>query len=81
MGRGFFQFLKVLKTHCEDLSAVTVGMVCVLIDPLLISNFARLSLRKTKTDKKESRPNSYLESEQRMVNYPIIARAAFCSSL
>jgi transposase len=29
------------------------GMVCVLINPLLISNFARLSLRKTKTDKKD----------------------------
>jgi len=72
-GEGFSQFLKVLKTHCEDLSGVTVGMestgcyhinlfaflcsegmVCVVINPLLISNFARLSLRKTKTDKKDA---------------------------
>jgi uncharacterized membrane protein len=28
-------------------------MVCVVINPLLISNFARLSLRKTITDKKD----------------------------
>jgi transposase len=72
-GEGFSQFLEVLKTHCEDLSGVTVGMestgcyhinlfaflcsegmVCVVINPLLISNFARLSLRKTKTDKKDA---------------------------
>jgi transposase len=72
-GEGFSQSLKVLKTHCEDLSGVTVGMestgcyhinlfallcsegiVCVVINPLLISNFARLSLRKTKTDKKDA---------------------------
>jgi transposase len=72
-GEGFSQFLKVLKTHCKDLSGVTVGMestgcyhinlfaflcseeiVCVVINPLLISNFARLSLRKTKTDKKDA---------------------------
>ncbi len=72
-GEGFSQFLKGLKTHCEDLSGVTVGMestgcyhinlfaflcsegiVCVVINPLLISNFARLSLRKTKTDKKDA---------------------------
>ncbi len=30
------------------------GMVCIVINPLLISNFARLSLRKTKTDKKDA---------------------------
>jgi transposase len=72
-GEGFSQFLKGLKTHCEDLSGVTVGMestgcyhinlfgflcsegmVCAVINPLLISNFARLSLRKTKTDKKDA---------------------------
>ena len=72
-GEGFSQFLKVLKTQCEDLSGVTVGMestgcyhinlfaflcsegmVCVVINPLLITNFARLSLRKTKTDKKDA---------------------------
>ena len=72
-GEGFSQFLKLLKTHCEYLSGVTVGMestgcyhiilfaflcsegmVCVVINPLLISNFARLSLRKTKTDKKDA---------------------------
>ena len=72
-GEGFSQFLKVLKTVCEDLSGVTVGMestgcyhinlfaflcsegiICVVINPLLISNFARLSLRKTKTDKKDA---------------------------
>ena len=72
-GEGFSQFLKVLKTYCEDFSGVTVGMestgcyhinlfaflcsegmVCVVINPLLISNFARLSLRKTKTDKKDA---------------------------
>ena len=73
-GGGFFQFLKMLKTHGEDFSKVTVGMestgcyhinlfaflcsegiVCVVINPLLICNFARLSLRKTKTDKKDAR--------------------------
>jgi transposase len=72
-GEGFSEFLKVLKTHGEDLSGVTVGMestgcyhinlfaflcsegiACVVINPLLISNFARLSLRKTKTDKKDA---------------------------
>jgi transposase len=30
------------------------GMACVVINPLLIANFARLSLRKTKTDKKDA---------------------------
>jgi transposase len=30
------------------------GIVCVVINPLLISNFTRLSLRKTKTDKKDA---------------------------
>ena len=30
------------------------GIHCVVINPLLISNFARLSLRKTKTDKKDA---------------------------
>ncbi len=72
-GEGFSRLLNMLKTHCGDLSEVTVGMestgcyhinlfaflcsegiVCVVINPLLISNFARLSLRKTKTDKKDA---------------------------
>ena len=72
-GEGFSRLLNMLKTHCGDLSRVTVGMestgcyhinlfaflcsegiVCVVINPLLISNFARLSLRKTKTDKKDA---------------------------
>ena len=30
------------------------GIACVVINPLLIANFARLSLRKTKTDKKDA---------------------------
>jgi transposase len=30
------------------------GIPCVVINPLLIANFARLSLRKTKTDKKDA---------------------------
>ena len=30
------------------------GIVCMVINPLLIANFARLSLRKTKTDKKDA---------------------------
>ncbi len=30
------------------------GISCVVINPLLIANFARLSLRKTKTDKKDA---------------------------
>ncbi len=30
------------------------GIRCVVINPLLITNFARLSLRKTKTDKKDA---------------------------
>ena len=72
-GEGFSRLLNTLKTHCKDLSGVTVGMestgcyhtnlfaflcsegiACVVINPLLISNFARLSLRKTKTDKKDA---------------------------
>ena len=72
-GEGFSRLLNTLKTHCKDLSEVTVGMestgcyhtnlfaflcsegiACVVINPLLISNFARLSLRKTKTDKKDA---------------------------
>ena len=72
-GEGFSRLSTMLKTHCEDLSEVTVGMestgcyhinlfaflcsegiACVVINPLLISNFARLSLRKTKTDKKDA---------------------------
>ena len=72
-GQGFSRLLNILKTHCKDLSEVTVGLestgcyhinlfaflcsegiACVVINPLLISNFARLSLRKTKTDKKDA---------------------------
>ena len=72
-GEGFSRLFNMLKTHCGDLSEVTVGMestgcyhinlfaflcsegiVCVVINPLLITNFARLSLRKTKTDKKDA---------------------------
>jgi transposase len=72
-GEGFSRLLTILKTHCKDLSEVTVGMestgcyhinlfaflcsegiACVVINPLLISNFARLSLRKTQTDKKDA---------------------------
>ncbi len=30
------------------------GIVCFIVNPLLISNYAKLSLRKTKTDKKDS---------------------------
>ncbi len=30
------------------------GMACVVVNPLLITHFARLSLRKTKTDKKDA---------------------------
>jgi transposase len=30
------------------------GVTCVVVNPLLITNFARLSLRKTKTDKKDA---------------------------
>ncbi|MFA4919811.1 MAG: IS110 family transposase, partial [Thermodesulfovibrionales bacterium] len=30
------------------------GVSCVVVNPLLITNFARLSLRKTKTDKKDA---------------------------
>ena len=31
------------------------GIPCVIINPLLVANFGRLSLRKTKTDKKDAR--------------------------
>jgi transposase len=34
---------------------VSKGIEAVVVNPLLISNFARLSLRKTKTDKKDAR--------------------------
>lgn len=30
------------------------GIACVVVNPLLITNFSRLSLRKTKTDKKDA---------------------------
>lgn len=30
------------------------GIACIVVNPLLITNFARLSLRKTKTDKKDA---------------------------
>lgn len=72
-GEGFSRFLDRVKTHCGNLSEVTVamestgcyhinlfsflsseGIPCVVINPLLITNFARLSLRKTKTDKKDA---------------------------
>jgi transposase len=72
-GEGFSQFLKTVKSHCQNLSEVTVAMEstgcyhinlfaflcserigCVVINPLLVANFARLSLRKTKTDKKDA---------------------------
>jgi transposase len=32
----------------------SAGILCVVINPLLITNFTRLSLRKTKTDKKDA---------------------------
>ncbi len=72
-GEGFSRFLNTVKSHCQNLSEVTVamestgcyhinlfaflcseGMACGVINPLLIANFARLSLRKTKTDKKDA---------------------------
>jgi transposase len=72
-GEGFSRFLSTVKSHCKNLSEVTVamestgcyhinlfsflsseGIPCVVINPLLITNFARLSLRKTKTDKKDA---------------------------
>jgi len=72
-GAGFSRFLNTVKSHCENLSEVTVamestgcyhinlfaflcseGIACVVINPLLVANFARLSLRKTKTDKKDA---------------------------
>jgi transposase len=72
-GEGFSLFLSTVKSHCKNLSEVTVamestgcyhinlfsflsseGIPCVVINPLLITNFARLSLRKTKTDKKDA---------------------------
>jgi len=34
---------------------ISKGMATVVVNPLLISNFARLSLRKTKTDKKDAK--------------------------
>ncbi|MBI4684056.1 MAG: IS110 family transposase [Nitrospirae bacterium] len=70
---GFSELLKVIASHCKDLSCVLAAMestgcyhinlfssLCskginaVVLNPLLISNFAKLSLRKTKTDKKDS---------------------------
>jgi transposase len=32
----------------------SAGVLCIVVNPLLISNFTRLSLRKTKTDKKDA---------------------------
>ncbi len=70
---GFEGLIKVITSHCEDLSKVIVGMEStgcyhinlysfltsreihtMVINPLLITNDAKLSLRKTKTDKKDA---------------------------
>src|SRR5512147_2157918 len=70
---GFSEFLKTMRAHQEDLTAIVVGMEstgcyhinlfsylvsqgirAVVINPLLIANFAKLALRKTKTDKKDA---------------------------
>jgi transposase len=70
---GFEELIKVITSHCEDLSKVIVGMEStgcyhinlysfltsreirtMVINPLLITNYAKLSLRKTKTDKKDA---------------------------
>jgi transposase len=70
---GFDDFLKTIRSHCEDLSRVMVamestgcyhinlfsfltsqGIRTMVVNPLLIANFAKLSLRKTKTDKKDA---------------------------
>jgi transposase len=66
---GFSEFLKALSSQSEGLDRVMVamestgcyhinlfsqGIRTVVVNPLLISNFAKLSLRKTKTDKKDA---------------------------
>jgi transposase len=70
---GFGDFLKMITSHCEDLSKVMVamestgcyhinlfsfltsqGVRTMVVNSLLIANFAKLSLRKTKTDKKDA---------------------------
>ena len=70
---GFGDFLKTIRSYCEDLSKVMVamestgcyhmnlfsfltsqGIRTMVVNPLLIANFAKLSLRKTKTDKKDA---------------------------
>ena len=70
---GFEELIKAIRSHCEDLSKVVVGMEStgcyhinlysflisrqlhtIVINPLLIANYAKLSLRKTKTDKKDA---------------------------
>lgn len=38
---------------------ISKGIEAVVVNPLLIANFARLSLRKTKTDKKDAKTISY----------------------
>jgi transposase len=94
-GEGFSEFLKVLKTHGEDLSGVTVGMestgcyhinlfaflcsegiACVVINPLLIANFARLSLRKTKTDKKDA----LTIAQFLLVNRSKLSQVSYCQN-
>ena len=70
---GFGDFLKTIRSYCEDLLKVMVamestgcyhinlfsflssqGIRTMVVNPLLIANFAKLSLRKTKTDKKDA---------------------------
>ncbi len=70
---GFDELIKIITSHCEDLSKVIVGMEStgcyhinlysfltsreihtMVINPLLVTNYAKLSLRKTKTDKKDA---------------------------
>jgi transposase len=70
---GFGDFLKTIRSDCEDLSKVMVamestgcypinlfsflssqGIRTMVVNPLLIANFTKLSLRKTKTDKKDA---------------------------
>lgn len=51
------------------------GLSCVVVNPLLITNFARLSLRKTKTDKKDAHTIAqFLLSNEKSVSAKVFSQ-------
>lgn len=58
-GEGVTEIIVAMEsTGCYHINLFSFlsseGIACVIVNPLLVTNFARLSLRKTKTDKKDA---------------------------